>query len=83
MTNERSYKYNFYYTKRFYSLINLCKKEDSVNKDSLDSKVRVTFRVNGLDESYNIRMNVYDKVLALLHKAYTDNVTFGFDIAIG
>lgn len=63
---------NPYYTKRFYSAMNMCSK-DNGNKT-------VEFYYKGSMVKYNVSDKAYNNVKKLLHKAFVDGVDFRTDL---
>lgn len=79
---EKYWKDSAYYTKRFYSMLNVCKKKDHKVINYTGSREKVHFEVDGKTLTFNVSIPTYNLVLKLLHKAFSDNVTYKFDISL-
>ena len=78
---EKYWKDSAYYTKRFYSILNVCKKDHKVINYK-GSREKVHFEVDGKTVTYNVSIKYYYLVQKLLKKAFSDNVTYKFDISL-
>lgn len=78
---KKHWKNSAYYTKRFYSMLDVCRKDHkSINYTG--SREKVYFDVNGKTLTYNVSLKSYHLVCKLMKKAYDDNVDYKFSIAI-
>lgn len=77
----RNWKDVPYYTKRFYSALNLCAKDHSV-MDYQNTRYRVIFVVNGTPVTYKVTERVKFAVQHLLEKAYNENVSYNSKIIV-
>lgn len=78
---EKYWKDSAYYTKRFFSILNVCKKDHKVI-NYVESRTNVHFEVDGKTLTFNVSIPTYNLVLKLLHKAFSDNITYKFDISL-
>lgn len=78
---EKYWKDSAYYTKRFFSILNVCKKDHKVI-NYVESRTKVHFEVDGKTLTFNVSVTTHNLVLKLLQKAFSDNVTYKFDISL-
>ena len=70
-----------YYTKRFYSMLDVCRKDHkSINYTG--TRMKVYFDVDGKTLTYNVSLKSYYLVWKLVRKAYSDNVDYKFSISV-
>ena len=81
MTKIRNWRESDYYTKRFYSALNMCAKDHKV-VNYTGSREKVHFMVNGKTLTYNVSIKSYNLVCKLMGKAYDDNIDYKFCISI-
>lgn len=78
MATLKNWKQSPYYVKRFFSLLDVCRKDDA---DHLfNTLYSVKFEVNGKRHVYQVCWKNVCLLERLLRKAYTDGVDFGFNL---
>lgn len=78
---EKYWKDSAYYNKRFFSILNVCERDHKV-VNYLGSRTKVHFEVDGKTLTFKVSIPTYNLVLKLLKKAFSDNVSYGFDISL-
>lgn len=78
---EKYWKDSAYYNKRFFSILNVCKKDHKVI-NYVESRTNVHFEVDDKTLTFKVSIPTYNLVLKLLKKAFSDNVTYKFDISL-
>lgn len=80
MTQMKHWKESPYYVKRFFSILNVCKKDAATSYRG--TREKVYFQVDGKTLTYNVSIPAFNLVCKLMKKAYNDNVDYNFSIAI-
>lgn len=78
---KTNWKDSSYYTKRFYSILDVCRKDHKV-VNYTGSRAKVYFHVGDKTLTYNVSLKSYYLVQKLMKKAFDDNVDYKFSIAI-
>lgn len=81
MTQMKNWKESPYYVKRFYSMLDVCRKDHKVINYT-GTRMKVHFDVNGKTLTYNVSLKSYFLVWKLVKKAYSDNVDYKFNISV-